>query len=269
MRHRRFRYRIYPTAGQAARLEEWQGALRGLWNLMHEQRLIAADYNKRLKLLGSDRRIYISAMDQTSNDNLTALKKVAPWFADLPSKACLAVATRLDLAWQRCFKKLGGRPSWKAKGRGWIGIEVDQVDKAKKAIVSKDLSGRPRLVFPKLGDVRISYHRPFEGRPKNATILKDRGEWYVSICCELPDVTAKATGPIVGIDRGVIDTLSDSEGRAVASPRFLARELDKLRRLQRKVSRRAVRGKPDSNRCKQARAAVARQHATMRTLQAL
>ena len=38
---RGFRYRIYPTPEQAARLRQWEGALRVLWNLAHEQRLAA------------------------------------------------------------------------------------------------------------------------------------------------------------------------------------------------------------------------------------
>ena len=36
---RGFRYRIYPTPEQAERLLQWEGALRVLWNLAHEQRL--------------------------------------------------------------------------------------------------------------------------------------------------------------------------------------------------------------------------------------
>ncbi len=36
---RGFRYRIYPTAEQEAWLRSWEGALRVLWNLAHEQRL--------------------------------------------------------------------------------------------------------------------------------------------------------------------------------------------------------------------------------------
>lgn len=40
VRHKAFRYRVYPTPDQQARLSRWTDALRFLWNLAHEQRLL-------------------------------------------------------------------------------------------------------------------------------------------------------------------------------------------------------------------------------------
>ena len=40
MSYRAFVYRIYPTKEQEDRLLRWEGTLRFLWNLAHEQRLL-------------------------------------------------------------------------------------------------------------------------------------------------------------------------------------------------------------------------------------
>ena len=53
-----FRDRVCPTPAQAARLRAWEGALRYLWNLAHEQRLMA--HGRRCK---ADAR-YPTAFDQ-------------------------------------------------------------------------------------------------------------------------------------------------------------------------------------------------------------
>ena len=69
---RGFRYRIYPTPDQDARLRQWEDALRVLWNLAHEQRL--AYLNRHAKMP--------SAFDQMRE--LTALRADVPWLADVP-----------------------------------------------------------------------------------------------------------------------------------------------------------------------------------------
>jgi len=35
-----FRYRVYPTPSQVERFGQWESALRFLWNLANEQRLL-------------------------------------------------------------------------------------------------------------------------------------------------------------------------------------------------------------------------------------
>jgi hypothetical protein len=67
---RGYRYRIYPTPEQAARLGAWEDALRWLWNLAHEQRRMATGRSK-------DERRYPTAFDQINE--LKELRAAAPW----------------------------------------------------------------------------------------------------------------------------------------------------------------------------------------------
>jgi IS605 OrfB family transposase len=103
-----FRYRVYPSETQIKRLEQWEHALRSLWNLALEQRLWGLARAR-------DERRYYSAFDQINQ--LTELRAEFPWLAEVPRNVCAQILVELDKAWQRCFKKLADEPRWKRKGR--------------------------------------------------------------------------------------------------------------------------------------------------------
>jgi hypothetical protein len=71
-----FHFRIYPSAPQVARMAEWEGALRWLWNLALEQRLMG--------LRRTDKR-YPTAFDQINE--LTDLR--AEHRIQDPTQTCL------------------------------------------------------------------------------------------------------------------------------------------------------------------------------------
>ena len=108
-----FRYRLYPSAAQVARLQAWDNALRFLWNLALEQRRLGLARPR-------DERCFYTAFDQINE--LTALRAELPWLADVPRNVCAQLLVELDNAWQRCFKKLAARPRWKRKGRDVMGV---------------------------------------------------------------------------------------------------------------------------------------------------
>jgi len=88
--HRAYRFRIYPTDAQRARLEAWQDALRFLWNLAHEQRLWGLARER------SERRYYTAAAQQRQ---LTELRSELHWLGDVPRHVCGKVLQDLDVAW--------------------------------------------------------------------------------------------------------------------------------------------------------------------------
>ena len=164
--YKSFRYRVYPTAEQAARLRAWEDALRFLWNLGHEQRLIA--YGR------SDRR-YPTAFNQINE--LTKLRSELAWLADVPRDVCAQLLVELDKAWQACFKRIHRQPCWKHKNRDLCGV-TEPHPKAWWLIDNV-------LHFPKLGTMRAVVHRTLQGKPKSCTIKRDGDQWFASICCEI------------------------------------------------------------------------------------
>ena len=77
----------------------------------------------------------------------------------------------------------------------------------------------------------------------SATVSEQAGHWYVSLQVEEEQAAPKNTGPVVGIDLGIRNLATLSDGEVIPNPRHLKRRLKKLKRLQRVVSRRQKGGK--------------------------
>ncbi|MCU4139337.1 MAG: Transposase [Methanophagales archaeon] len=60
---------------------------------------------------------------------------------------------------------------------------------------------------------------------------------------EEAEVPKKEIERAIGIDLGIRSYLTDSEGRAIENPKFYERELERLRREHRKLSRKKRRSK--------------------------
>ncbi len=67
-------------------------------------------------------------------------------------------------------------------------------------------------------------------------------------------------GNVVGIDLGLNAFYTDSNGKVVDNPKYLRKSEKLLKKLQRRVSRRHQKGKPQSNNYHKARKQLARQH---------
>ncbi|MEQ9552568.1 MAG: transposase [Coleofasciculus sp. G3-WIS-01] len=67
-------------------------------------------------------------------------------------------------------------------------------------------------------------------------------------------------GKMTGIDLGLKEFYTDSDGNTVENPRYLRKSEQRLKRLQRRVSKKHVKGKKQSSRYHKARKALAKQH---------
>lgn len=240
--HKGFRYRIYPSEDQVARARRWEGALRFLWNLALEQRLMA--------LNRTDRK-FITAFDQINE--LTDLRAEVDWLEDVPRDVCAQLLIELDKAWQRCFKKLAHRPRWKRRGRDFLGL-TEPHPKVWR------LDGST-LRFPKLGNIRTVVHRPLEGVPKTCTIRREVDQWFCSIMCEVEVADPVPNNkPAIGIDMGVVNLMTCSDGTVIDNPQHLKSAQARLAHAQRRVARRR---KGSSNQ-KKARDRVAKLHRKIR-----
>lgn len=239
--HKAFRYRIYPTEQQIARMTAWNDALRFLWNLALEQRLMG---------LRRTDKVYPTAFDQMIE--FTSLRAELPWLADVPYDVCAQFLVELDKAWQRCFARIARAPRWKRKGR-------DSLNFCEPRPKKWCLDGKT-IRFPKLGSLRAVIHRPLAGTPKTCTLTRDADQWFAVITCAVEINPSPRTEPVVGIDRGVTNLLADSDGRIVVNPKHLERTSKQLARAQRSASRKR---NGSSNR-KKANLRVARLHRKVR-----
>lgn len=225
---RAYRYRLYPTPEQNARLTGWQNALRYLWNTALEQ------YQSVARRPKWSRHGYPSFYSQCKE--LTEIRAELPFLADVPVQLCQRAIQDLETAWKRCWKGGGevGAPKFKSKNRG----DTVAMRTALSFALECPSEGNPGfLKFPKLGKIEAAVYRPMTGKPLLASLNLEVGEeWWVSIPCrqEIPDPPIN-TKPVVAIDRGVVNILADSNGRLVVNPRHARGDAPKIRRLQRKL----------------------------------
>ncbi len=124
-------------------------------------------------------------------------------------------------------KKIG---KLRFKGRGWF--------KTLNFNQSGFIVKGTRLILSKVGEIPIKIHRRIEGKIKGVIVKRMKsGKWFANLQVEDAPESLPFTGRAVGIDMGVRHFLTDSEGRQVENPRFYERTLQRIRILQRKLSK--------------------------------
>ncbi len=236
-----FKYRLYPTKAQSARLEATLEICRRWYNTCLEERRNA--YQER----GESVSVYAQLA------KVKDLKRDNPYAADIHSHVLQIVAQDLNKAFKAFFRRMkaGETPGYpRFKGR-------DRFDSFgfKEYGNGFKIDGR-KLKLSGIGRISVRWHRPIDGKIKTARIVRKAGKWYACFSCEVEPQSLPATGKEVGIDVGVQSLIATSDGEKVENPRWYREEQRKLRVLQRRVSRRKKGG---SNRRK-AVIALQRQH---------
>ncbi|MCH3316970.1 transposase, partial [Enterococcus faecium] len=89
--------------------------------------------------------------------------------------------------------------------------------------------------------VRIKLHRQPKGIIKSATISRhSSGKYYISLLCKEEVRELPKSNSAVGIDLGIIDFAILSDGQKIDNNKFTSKMEKKLKREQRKLSRRAL-----------------------------
>jgi putative transposase len=108
----------------------------------------------------------------------------------------------------------------------------------------------------KLKGTRDLHFYQFE-QIKRVRLLKKADGYYVQFCINVNrEETVKPSGKTIGLDVGLKEFYTDSDGNTVANPRFLRRGEQKVKQAQRQLSRKI---KGSSNRRK-ARQALGKRH---------
>ncbi len=121
----------------------------------------------------------------------------------------------------------------------------------------KLLSDR-RLRLSEIGSIPIILHRVPKGKIKTLTIKQNRaGQWFATFACgiDIPQIN-HLSKESVGIDIGLESYAVISNGELIVNPRFLIKSENKLKILQRRLSRKV---KGSVNR-KKLRFILAKQH---------
>ena len=187
---------------------------------------------------------------------LNAIKRDEfPWMLEVTKCAPQEAIRDLGEAFNNFFAKRAKFPKFKKKG------QHDSFGISNNLFSVKD----KRIRIPKLGYVRMAEELRFNGKILGAVISRTADRWFVSIQVEMPDPEPihNSESQAVGVDLGVKDLATLSDGTKIAGKKPHKTLLSRLRRLNKSLSRKvgAKKGQTKSQNFKKARIKLSLLHA--------
>ena len=220
-----YKFRIYPTEEQEIFFAKTFGCVRKVYNLM---------LNDRKK-----------AYEEVKNDPSKKMtfptpakyKKEFPFLKEVDSLALANAQLHLDKAYKNFFRdKSVGFPRFKSK-KNPVQSYTTNNQKGTIALIDSKFIKLPKLKSL----VRIKLHRQPKGMIKSATISRhSSGKYYISLLCKEEISELPKTNSAIGIDLGITDFAILSDGQKIDNNKFTSKMEKKLKREQRKLSRRAL-----------------------------
>lgn len=220
-----YKFRIYPTEEQEIFLAKSFGCVRKVYNLMLDDR--------------------IKNDEETKNDSSKKMifptpakyKKEFPFLKEVDSLALANAQMNLDKAYKHFFRdKSIGFPKFKSK-RNPVQSYTTNNQKGTVALIDNKFVKVPKLKSV----IKIRLHRQPKGMIKSATISRhSSGKYSISLLCKEEVNELPKTHSVIGIDLGIADFAILSDGQKIDNNKFTSKMEKKLKREQRKLSRRAL-----------------------------
>ena len=223
---RAIKYELNPTNTQKVLIKQTCGCCRKVYNTMLDRKISAYKEDGRT----------ISAIELINQ--LPQLKSELTYLKDVPSQSLQQAIRNLDTAYANFFRKGGsGFPKFKKKGcKDSFRIPV-------ACVIDYD---NWNIKVAKIGTIKFfkGHNKKIEGTIKSYTISHTNTErYFISVLYETMDKPKINNNKSVGIDVGIKDFATLSDGNVFENQKHLKSNLKKLRVLQRTVSRRYQQGK--------------------------
>ncbi len=171
------------------------------------------------------------------NQSIKAVRELKKTYSFLKEVDSIALQKSVEIvhdSYTRYYKKQNRLPRFKSK--------KTPVQSYTTKFVNGNIQVKDKHIkLPKLGLVRIAKSREVDGRIMNATIRRNpSGKFFVSILAESEVQPYKKTGTSVGIDVGLKDFATLSDGTTYKNPRFFRTLEKKIINAQRILSRRQL-----------------------------
>lgn len=233
--------RIYPTFEQKTLILKSFGCNRLIYNKTLEFR--KSSYENGIKTTLKDINKFLK--DLKNNKDYDFLNEV-------DSTSLQQSQRDLDKAYKNFFEKRSEFPKFHSKHNS------NQSYRSESNGHNIFIKEGNFLQIPKLG--LVSYRGIIKDKIlkiNNVTISQNKtGKFYASLCCEIEYTPIENEGCLVGIDVGLKEFYTDSNGNVVHNPKYLEKAEKKLKRLQRKHSKK----QKDSKNREKARIKLAKQY---------
>ena len=222
---RAYKYRLFTTKEQEVLLAKHFGCSRWIYNYALDKKI--KSYQQEKKSLS---RFEIQK-------DLPALKKAedTEWLKEVNSQTLQASLENLDKAFTKFFRDKKGFPKFKSKKDNRQSFSVPQ-----NGIVDFETNtiSLPKFKTP----IKCKLHRKFEGNSKTVTVSKTpTGKYFISVLVEvneeLPVLKPIDENKAVGIDLGIKTFAVLSNGEEIQNPKHLRSALKRLKKQQRRVSK--------------------------------
>ena len=220
-----YKFRIYPTEEQKIFFAKTFGCVRKVYNLMLDDRKKAYEEVKN------------DPSKKMAFPTPAKYKKEFPFLKEVDSLALANAQLNLDKAYKNFFRdKSVGFPRFKSKKNPVQSYTTNNQNGTVALIDNKFIK------VPKLKSlIRIKLHRQPKGRIKSATISRHAsGKYYISLLCKEEINELPKNNSAIGIDLGITDFAILSDGQKIDNNRFTSKMEKKLKREQRKLSKRAL-----------------------------
>ena len=237
LRLQAFKFDLRPNGEQLRNLRQFAGSCRLVYN--KALALNVERYQKKEKRLGYAGLCALLPNWKMEHEFLSAV----------PAQALQQSLKNLERAYTNFFRKRADFPKFKKKGQRESfripqGFEID------------NQNGRIKL--PKLGWMRYRKSQDILGEASNVTVSESCGKWYVSVQTEREVETPQhPSTSAVGMDWGVVNFVTLSDGEVVDQCQPLKKFLPKLAKLQRRMARK----KKFSENWRKAKACITKLHA--------
>lgn len=223
---RAIKYELNPTNTQKVLIKQTCGCCRKVYNTMLDRKISAYKEDGRT----------ISAIELINQ--LPQLKSELTYLKDVPSQSLQQAIRNLDTAYANFFRKGGsGFPKFKKKGCK---------DSFRIPVACKIDYNNWTIKVSKLGTIKFfkGHNKQINGNIKSYTISHTKTDrYFISVLYETMDKPKINNNKSVGIDVGIKDFATLSDGKVFENQKHFKSNLKKLRVLQRTVSRRYQQGK--------------------------
>ena len=257
-----YQYKLRPTTKQAIEIDRWLSMLCSQYNYLLADRFDWYERNRSpinaCPLVCHIPELRDNPDYYSQKKTLPQLKKTHPWYGEIYSQVLQDIVKRVNVTFDRFLKgdgngKRSGRPRFKSRDR----YRTFTYPQIKDGCLQGNL-----ITLPMFGIVKVILHRPIPDgfKIKTASVTKKSDGYYLTLSLEdttvpniKPDFNADS---ITGIDLGLKEFLTTSDGDVVPIPQHYRKAQKRLRIIQKRISRR----KKGSVRRKKAIKQVALQH---------
>lgn len=216
-----YKFRIYPSKSQVAKLENTLGLCRELYNAALQERRDAYDLN----------RVSISYFDQ--QNQLPEIKKIREDLNVVYAQVLQDVLKRCKKTYDAYFLRIKkgekvGKPRFKGQNR------FNSFCYPQKGFSLTD----NKLTLSKIGKIKIKLSRPVIGKVKTCAIKREIYKWFAIFSVETSIEPLPKTGKQIGIDVGIENFATLSDGTKIENFRYFENSQKRLRIAERRVSRR-------------------------------